>query len=377
MATESDPLDLLEEPVLTRLADRLVDEAAALAGSAPALYVIDLDGHCLRRVAGDERLPSEVATTQLVGPEIPAPQALGLERSVPCAAVVPLWLRGRALAVLMFVTEPKGDLSVLSTRGAAALELAERYTDVFATARRQREPSAAAELQQELLPPRLTHVEGAELASAILPAYDVGGDWMDHCAMPDGAWLAVADAVGKGTQAAAISAIALAAYRATRRAGGSLADAAAHMHQAICALEVEGAFLTAVLASWDGSARSLTWLRCGHPSPLVWHPERGLRTLEGGDGPMLGLEQLDPPREPATVTIEPDELLVVISDGVVERTTLGNGRFGEDGLERALAAARDRTAPAAVSAVLSAVGGVDDGPLRDDASIVVLAPQAA
>jgi serine phosphatase RsbU (regulator of sigma subunit) len=255
------------------------------------------------------------------------------------------------------------------------MELAERYTDVLAGARRHRGCSAAAELQQDLLPPRIAHLEGAEVAGSILPAYDVGGDWIDHCAMADGGWLGVADAVGKGPQASAIGAIALGAYRATRRAGGDLVDAAAHIHEAICALEVHEIFISAVLAAWDGPSSSLVWLRCGHPPPLVWHPRRGLRALSGGDGPVLGLERLDPPREPAHAAIAPDELVVLVSDGVLERAAPGDEPFGEDGLRRALDAMAVPSATAAASAVLRAVRTFHDGPLRDDASVLVLAPR--
>ena len=80
-----------------------------------------------------------------------------------------------------------------------------------------------------LLPPRITGVRGAELAGTVLPAYDVGGDWFDHSADRGGAWLAVADAAGKGPRARPLSALSLAALRAAREAGGSLADAAGLM----------------------------------------------------------------------------------------------------------------------------------------------------
>ena len=68
-----DPLELLEGPLIARVADRLVSEAQAVAGAPAALYVADLDGRSLRRVAGDATLPDTVETVQLVGPEIPAP----------------------------------------------------------------------------------------------------------------------------------------------------------------------------------------------------------------------------------------------------------------------------------------------------------------
>ncbi len=370
-----DPLELLEEPTLVRVAERLVAEAEATAGAPAALYVADLDGRSLRKVTGDRGLPEQLDSAQLIGPEIPSGQATAVLAPglAPGAAALPLTLRGRALSVLVFASPPAGDLDALVVRGAAALELAERYTDVLAAARRHRACSAAAELQQDLMPPRIARLDGADLACSILPAYDVGGDWIDHCAMADGGWLAVADAVGKGPQASAISAVALGAYRATRRGGGDLADAAARIHDALRSLDVPDIFMSAVLASWDGPTSTLTWLRCGHPAPAVWHPERGLRELVGGDGPVLGLDRLDPPSETASAAIGPGELLVLVSDGVLERTAPGGEPFGADGLRRALLTVTAPSAVAAASAILEAVAATYDGPLRDDASVVVLA----
>jgi serine phosphatase RsbU (regulator of sigma subunit) len=377
---ERDPLDLLEEPLLTRLGDRLVEEAGAAAGTPATLYVVDLDGRALRRVAGDAGLPAELATVQLVGPEIPALQASELERTIvgrgEAAAIVPLWLRGRALGVLAFAEPPSSDLGVLATHAAAALELAERYVDVFANARRREECSAAAELQQELLPPRIGRFEGADVAGSILPAYDIGGDWIDQCAMPGGGWLGVADAVGKGAQAAAISALGLGAYRAARRGQCTLAHGATHIHAAIRSLEISEVFLTAVLASWEGATSTFTWLRCGHPPPLVWHRERGLTALQGGDGPLLGLSRLEPPQEPGSATIADDELVILVTDGILERTGRSSDPLGEEGIRRALDRMRAPSATAAVTAILEAVRDVDEGPLRDDASVLVLAPDS-
>ena len=79
-----------------------------------------------------------------------------------------------------------------------ALELSLCYTDRLAAARHSQRATPGAELQQLLLPPRIAGVRGAEIAASVLPAYDVGGDWFDHVADADGAWLAVADASGKG-----------------------------------------------------------------------------------------------------------------------------------------------------------------------------------
>ena len=215
-----DPLELLEGPLIARVADRLVSEAQARRRGARR-PVRRRSRRALAAPRGRRRRPPRHARDRAArrprDPRASRPRAGA--RDPRGAAVLPLMLRGRALSALVFAAPPSGDLEALAARGAAALELAERHTDVLANARRHRECSAAAELQQDLLPPRIGHLEGAEVAGSILPAYDVGGDWIDHCAMADGGWLGVADAVGKGPQASAIGAIALGAYRAARRGG--------------------------------------------------------------------------------------------------------------------------------------------------------------
>ena len=56
--------------------------------------------------------------------------------------------------MLLAVGTPREPLTELARQGAAAMELANRYTDVFAVARRRKETAPAAELQQNMLPPR-------------------------------------------------------------------------------------------------------------------------------------------------------------------------------------------------------------------------------
>ena len=370
MAPGPDPVELLNEPRVSGLAERLVSEARQIAGVEGALYVVDLEGRTLRRVGGETLFPREIDTAQLPGPELPE-AGPDLENGLH---VVPLCLRGRAVAAMVFSEAPTGDLRSFGPHAAAALELAERYTDVFAQARRREPTTAAAELQQELMPPRIVAVEGALLTGSVIPAYDVGGDWLDMCATPGGAWLGVADAVGKGAQASAIGAIGLAAYRAARRSGEDLAAAAIAIHEAIGSLGLEAIFLSAVLAEWDSGRRALRWLRCGGPMPYVWNDARGLRALTGGDGAVLGLPGIEPPTDPVEYRLEPDERIVIVSDGVLERIGPSDEQFGEDGLRVALAAAPGGGAPELTAAVLDAVHSAGDQPLRDDATVLVVAP---
>ena len=76
-------------------------------------------------------------------------------------------------------------------------------------------------MQQNLLPRGSRELSGAELAE-VLPGYDVAGDFIDHAESKDSVWLAIADAVGKDNEAAALAAVTIGALRASRRSAGGL-----------------------------------------------------------------------------------------------------------------------------------------------------------
>jgi serine phosphatase RsbU (regulator of sigma subunit) len=364
-------LDLLPH----RLGERLVAEAEKVTGSPVALYVVDLDGIVLRRMAGDTTLPEEIAIANAVGPEIGTDGGADLQRcveeAVPGKTVTPLWLRGRAQAA--FVGADGGErLAELATEGAAALELALRYTDDFHLARRRMRTTPAAELQEDLLPPRIGRIEGAALAATILPAYEVGGDWFDYAQNQDQLYFALGDAVGKGPVAAAVSALSLSALRSARRSGESLLQSVVDVHESIKGMENPRLFLTGVIARWDPADSTLQWFTCGHPRPLVVAPDGTITELDSPAATLpLGLLDLGPPPLMDECRLEPGSRIVIYSDGVTERRSESGGFFGVDGLRAAIEP--DQSAEQTVTAIVAAVQAASTGEVRDDASVLVLA----
>jgi serine phosphatase RsbU (regulator of sigma subunit) len=364
--------ELLALPI-DRLPEEIVSVAERLVGAQVGLYVVDLEGVALRRLAGGASLPEEIPIPQMAGPEIPAGHLEELQRSFAArglGSVVPLWLRHRAIAVLLVEGAYTAQLDEFAVRAAEALELSLRYTDRLAAARHRKRATAGAELQQVLLPPRLAGFRGAEIAGSVLPAYDVGGDWFEHAADNAGAWLAVADAAGKGPRASAVSALALAALRATRQAGGSLADAATIMDRAIVGFGDPAMFVTALLARWEYATRTLEWLTFGHPQPCRLAGDGRLDEFHGTVLPPLGLldgQQLVAARE----SLLPGDRVVFYSDGVIERRH-AQDRLGVAGLHRHLTATTQPSAASLLTHVLQYVAGLHESPLDDDATVVVL-----
>jgi serine phosphatase RsbU (regulator of sigma subunit) len=374
------PLDvtrILDEVPPHLVPDQLVAEARRVAGVAIALYVVDIDGSHLLRLAGSEEFPERLAAPPALGPEI-VPEGLPefydrMQRDLPGCVAEPLWLRGRVTGLLVCVGTPLADLADIAKQGAAALELANDYTDYIEAAKRRKPTSPAAEVQQHLFPPRVARIAGAQLAGVLLPSYEVGGDWFDFVENRDGAWLAIADAVGTGPTAAGLGAAALGALRAARRSGEDLKSALRQMDETIRRLDNSDFYITALLARWRAATATLTWVNCGHPNAYLVDGDGQLAELQAPQHPALGTGRDGAKFTPTSRQLHPGERLILLTDGVIARRMEGGDEFGMEGLADALERADNPTAASTAMAIQQAVTDCWREPLEDDATVVVMA----
>ena len=367
---------LLREPFPAYLPERVLAEAEALAEVPVALYVADLDGHCLWRLAGSSLFPESLSTAA-IGPELPLVGIDALREVVrstlPDGCVTALRVRDRAVAVLVTAAAPAATLDAFADEAGLALELAAGYTDVIHAARRRKPLSPAAEIQAGLLPPRIAEFDQASVAGGVLPAYDVGGDFFDYAGNPTGIWLAVVDAMGRGNRAATLSALSLAAMRSVRRRDGTLEEAGATMHEALLDVTNGDAFVTAVLAHVHTGSATLSWISCGHPAPLVVDADGNLDELDVTTSPPLGLSLAPFQVERRERPFPPQSRLILYSDGISERRRDDGSLFGLDGIRSAVRSAPAVTAEATVRHLQDAILGASHRPLRDDATLLVVA----
>jgi hypothetical protein len=378
MSEQPDAGELLGASFPHLVPERVVEVASAQAGCPIAAYVLDVDGSFALRLAGDvERFPERIRAPVGVGPEV-IPEALPRLRGlvadrVGSSTLWPMVVRDRVMGFLLARDPQAVDLEKFAGQAALALELASGYTDALHAVRRRKDTQPAAEIQQNLLPPRLARVEGADVAGGVLPGYDVGGDFFDYAGNADGLWLVVADATGKGDSAAALSSLAIGALRAARRAGAGLKEAARLADEAIMALDMQ-LYLTAVLGSWDAIGQQLRWINCGHPTPLILRADGRVEELDGGRTYPLGIRFPERVFPVLTALVGSGDRLLLYSDGVSERRTANGGRIGENGLRAILAELGPCSAATTVRGIQDAVIEASPDPLRDDATLLVVAP---
>jgi anti-sigma regulatory factor (Ser/Thr protein kinase)/anti-anti-sigma regulatory factor len=213
-----------------------------------------------------------------------------------------------------------------------------------------RDRGIVAILQEALLPVALPVLPRARIAAQYLVAgqeQSAGGDWFDAIPLAGGSVaLVVGDVVGHGVAASAamgqLRAVLTELLAAEADLGRVLerADAFAARTPALRAA-------TLVLAVLDPAGGKLRYTTCGHPPPLVIGVDGTARYLEGtGTGP-LGTGS---PLVLATDALAPGELVLLYSDGLVERPD----RTLAEGMAELAAAAAAAAAVAAEAAEAAA-----------------------
>ncbi|MEO5875938.1 MAG: PP2C family protein-serine/threonine phosphatase [Streptosporangiaceae bacterium] len=150
------------------------------------------------------------------------------------------------------------------------------------------------------------------------PAFDLCGDWYLNLPQTDGSvLLAVGDAVGHGAAAAATMLRLRQAMIDSAQAGRSPGGILAELNTAILQ-RYPTTTASAVVACYrpDGE---LTWARAGHP-PMLLADRRGVRPLANPAGLLLGVLPGETFEE-ATLRLLPGHLVIMYTDGMVERGT--------------------------------------------------------
>ena len=361
-----------------QLPERLRQALEATHRGPIALYVMDLDGSCLRLLAGDPaRVPGVIPAPIGIGPEIP-PEAFGalataVASAIPGCGSAPLVLADRALGVIVRPDGPSPGLQESAREAALALETVGGYTDVVHAARRHKDPQPAAEMQQNLLPPRIARLGGADLAGGVLP----GTTW------------AATSSTTRRMRTACGSPSPMRSARETRQPafgrhhrglaglsaiGSGPRGTVAAMRDAVRGSgQARSAFVTAVVALWQPATHRLRWITAGHPRPIVLRSGGGVETLRGGVTRPLGIAGDETGGRAAECLLGAGDRLLLYSDGLVEQRHWRTGEpIGVEALHRVLRESAGMRSAQTVRRLQDLVVEASGGQLRDDATLLAL-----
>ena len=214
--------------------------------------------------------------------------------------------------VKIFADHEQDLLRTVSLLAAHALARGRKYDT---------EHQTSIAFQHSALPDVLPEVDGLTIAARYRPATlraTVGGDWYDAVVLDDDRVVfVVGDVVGHGIDAAA----AMGRLRTAFRTIASLTTDPGQMLQAMSRQveSIPNSFCTTVVGVViDVRAATMTWCRAGHPPPLIVGPTGATELFPDPGLPPLGVA----PEQAPTVhcrTLSPGEMVVLYTDGVVER----------------------------------------------------------
>jgi len=268
----------------------------------------------------------------------------GEEIEVRSELVVPLLLRDRLVGVLdlestkphAFSAEHERLLNILGSYIAVALENARLFEEARENQTRLLDDlETAREIQRQLLPSGAKEIPGLDLATAYVPARELGGDFYDL--LPYGVGrLAIAngDVSGKGTAAALYGSLAIGILRELVHDNeASPSEMLEQMNNRLLAARLDARFIAMQFAVYDAALRELTIANAGGTLPLLIR-NRNVTEINVAGMPLGLLPEAE--YDEVRLTLVPGDVVVFASDGIHESMNKEQEEYGIDRLKELL-----------------------------------------
>ena len=238
---------------------------------------------------------------------------------------------------------------------------------------RARDDEIARQVHRGLLPHGEPTLPGLEISGCCRAAENVGGDYYGYISMPDGSLgLVMADVAGHGVAAALYMAAAKGALQAEARRILSPAELLRRANVALVGdFSASDVFATVFFGRFEPGGRGFEYANGGHNPPLLVRVDGNVDAL-GPTGPALGfLPGLDYREE--SRKLEPGDVFVVYTDGLVESRDSKNRLYGMDRLREAVIGCRHLGAAEIRDRLLEELESHCDGKTaHDDVTLVVI-----
>lgn len=277
--------------------------------------------------------------------------------------VVPLICQQQLMAVLSLYQQESENpwtaedvqlIEAVGEQAALAISQAKLYQRTQQQAQQMRaELEVARQIQNNLLRQSLPEVEGIRVQAHCYAAREVGGDFFEVYVHPQGdIWLAVGDVSGKGVPAALFMASAISILR--RELAQEISPEPEVVMRNLNSIMSDNlfstnCFITMVLARYSPDTRQLVYANSGHIYPIVWSHRLVVQQHSADKnsvevepnylqvrGIPLGILPIWKAKA-GTLTLNPGEILLLISDGITEATvkdTMGSNGYTQNGEQR-------------------------------------------
>jgi sigma-B regulation protein RsbU (phosphoserine phosphatase) len=294
--------------------------------------------------------------------------------------IVPLFHKGHIIGVLdlehtrpgFFNEDHERALTTMAAQVAIAIENARLYQAVSRQERQlERDIAMAREVQLRLLPTSPPEQAHADLAVRFLPARTIGGDLYDFVEYEPGETaIVLGDVSGKAAPAALFAALVSGIMRSAAIQRPKPAAMLCVLNDALQERKLESQYVTMLFALWNDKSRTLQVANSGAVQPIFCREGQSL-TIKA-EGFPLGMFP-DVTYDEISVVTQPGDIVVFVSDGILDAENSQNEMYGSERLSKILYTNPDHSAGQIADAIMGDVTRFQDGKDRfDDETIIVL-----
>jgi len=265
------------------------------------------------------------------------------------------------------------DRQILDALGGQAASILDNARLVERERERQRleqELSIAREIQQALLPQGLQDYPHLAVTGTHRPCNEVGGDYFDVFPLPDGRIaILIADVAGKGLGAALLTTMLQGAISGMTL-GVDPVMVFEHLNRFLCGRASVGRYATMFYGLLDPDG-TLEFVRAGHPSPYLLRRGEVSELYSDGSFPIGLVEKAS--FWATRIQLEPEDTLLLYTDGITEAEDRHRTLFGTERLEEALARHQDSSLSDLQAGILGTVERFAEGTSQsDDITLLVV-----
>lgn len=223
---------------------------------------------------------------------------------------------------------------------------------------------------QRALLPRAYRGAFFEAAGTAIPCRAIAGDFFEYVGLPSGELaFALCDVAGKGASAALLSGVLQGILSVEASLGDGPATTVSRVGRALARRAIDSRFATMFYGILSSDGR-LSYCNAGHNPPFLLGRNRFQRLRVGGFP--LGLFERGTYEE-ETIALEPQDLLVVFSDGLPDALNVAGEEFGEERLLSVVAGNQTTAPPQLLDSLFTAIHQFSRGAAQpDDMTALVL-----
>lgn len=271
------------------------------------------------------------------------------------------------------------DVQLLSTIGGQIIKGIQNFRlleEMIQKREYDKELEITSSIQKEILPASKLESDYVDMAVLSIPARLMGGDFYDYYALSDKEFtFTIADVSGKSLPASLFMAVTSSILRTVGREHPAPADVIRRSNELIFQDSRSGMFVTVFYCLYNAQTRTVRFASAGHNELYLYRNKSKTVELYKTKGIPLGIlsSQEYEKFSEDEFAIEPNDVILLFTDGVTEAINEQKEEFGEERLQELFKKIHDLPAEEIIHKIYEAVKTFSgDEPQFDDVTLIVV-----